>query len=295
MERAGSTNSLRVLLDNQQWNYLAAPGEYPDGAGLDADDLGDAVRCGEIEVVGSIDILQEIIESARTRAVKYGRMIGLFFEFVGRRVLIPLNDRHPREAGDGGLLSDGRGYLSRDDRRQLERLANNRRDVVHVADDLYAEKTSFAHQETVLRQKMRQKLNDEIEDFRFPKPQAWFDATDLDDWVASVVHAGVERGRYGVESVEPVSYSRYPSAYSFVAARLARVILVNAEGRRVNPSDLADAHHLAAGPYVDLIVSDDKGMLDAHALFADRVSFKVLTSKQFSELTGVRHRTDSVS
>ena len=171
MERGGSTNSLRVLLDNQQWNYLAAPGEYPDGAGLDADDLGDAVRCGEIEVVGSIDILQEIIESARTRAVKYGRMIGLFFEFVGRRVLIPLNDRHPREAGDGGLLSDGRGYLSRDDRRQLERLANNRRDVVHVADDLYAEKTSFAHQETVLRQKMRQKLNDEIEDFKFPNPR----------------------------------------------------------------------------------------------------------------------------
>lgn len=295
MEEPVRERALQVMLDNQQWNYLAAPEEYPDGTGLDEADLRDALRCGEIEIVGSVDILQEIIESARTKPAKYGRMSDLFFEFVGGRVLVPLTDRHPREAVAGGLLPNGRCYLARDDRRRLERLAGNRRDVLGVADDLYLEKTSFADQETMLRDQMQQDLNAAIEDFKFPKVQAWFDATDLDDWVASVVQAGVDRGRYGVEAAEPVSFLRYPSAYSFVAARLARIIFVNAERRRINASDLADAHHLAAGPYVDLIVSDDKGMRDAHSLFADRVPFKTLSSMQFSELTGVRHQSDSAS
>lgn len=286
-------DSLRVLLDNQQWNYLAAPEEYATHDGLDLSDLQEAAKCREIEVIGSLDILQEIIEASHSKEAKYRRMVELFIEFMGNRLLLPLPERHPREVHAGGLLPLTERYLRRDDRRKIERLARNLRDVLDMSEEVYGEKQVFEAQEVQLREEMRAKLEHAIGGFKLPGAKDWFDSTDLADWVHSVVTSGVERGRNDPEPVETVSYDRYPSAFTFVAARLAQIVYVNAEGRKIQSSDLADAYHLASGPYVHAIVSDDKVLHDRFALFADRVPFDLMTSIEFSDKTGVGHRSDS--
>ena len=101
-----------ALLDNQQWNYLATPDDYPSGHGLDLDEMRRATQSRQLEIVGSLDLLQEVIGTARSNPTKYRRMVELFLEFVDRRILIPLSERHQAEVLHGAKLPDTDRYFS---------------------------------------------------------------------------------------------------------------------------------------------------------------------------------------
>ena len=141
-----------------------------------------------------------------------------------------------------------------------------------------------------MREELREALEASDEGLSVRNPKDWFERTNLDELVHVAVAAGVDRGLYGPEYVEAGGYDRYPSVFTFVAARLAR-ILTNAGNRTIAASDLADAHHLASGPYVDVIVSDDKAMRTSFDLFANLVSFRVMPSLEFGEQFRVLHRS----
>ena len=70
---------LRALLDAQQRSYLV---ESPDDCrlGLDVDKLRAAVQTRRVEVVGTIEILQELVATALSNRQKCKKMVGLFFE-----------------------------------------------------------------------------------------------------------------------------------------------------------------------------------------------------------------------
>ena len=81
-----------------------------------------------------------------------------------------------------------------------------------------------------------------------------------------------------------IRWARYPSAWTFTAYRLARLkaVLASGPGSKIRSSDLADAHHVSCGPYVDVIVSDDGGLLSTFNQFADQVGFRVISSSEFN-------------
>src|SRR5690349_15044264 len=132
----------RVYFDAQQWNYLVDPvtGLHPDGA---LRCVQRAVKAGDIKVVGSPDLIQELWEAAPRFPKKSRQMTDLFFKAVGRRLLLPLNERVWKEAATGGLLSDESRYVAHDVYREVRRLAQTGPDALEVAEDLFKEKAAF--------------------------------------------------------------------------------------------------------------------------------------------------------
>ena len=236
-------------------NYLAGPstGPHPDHA---LRRVSEAAKTRHIEVVGSLDLLQEVIEAAPRTGKKSRRMVDLFFKLVGHRLLLPLSQRHLQEAVAGGVLSEEDRYVSRELRRDVRRLAQSGRDVFELADELYREKVAFLEAEKAVQRQMRDRLIEEGVTKQAELMRAWIADVEIDDWVGDVTDAGRQRGQ--VPDHVSVRAEQVPSASAFVAIRLARLARTMGEGRKIQDSDLADAHHVACGPYIDVLVTDDR-------------------------------------
>jgi hypothetical protein len=65
-----------------------------------------------------------------------------------------------------------------------------------------------------------------------------------------------------------------------VSYQQARIVHTVGERRKIKPSDLDDAHHAAAGPYYDILVTDDRAFGQALDLIPDR-PFDRMTSTEF--------------
>lgn len=230
-------------------------------------------------MVGSLDLLQELIEALPRSGRNARRMMDLFFKLVGNRLLLPLSERHPKEAVTGGLLSEEDRYLSRDVRRDVRHLVQSGQDVFEVAEELFREKVTFLNAEKSVQQQMRDRLVEMGATKQGRLMRDWIAAVDIDDWVRDIVDAGVSGGR--VPSHVTAGRQQVPSASAFVAIRLARLARTIGEGRKIQDSDLADAHHVACGPYIDVLVTDDKELRSTLELVRDRLSFEWLSSAEF--------------
>ena len=287
---------VRVLLDNNQWNFLIEPPVHAPLLGLDFDDLRRACEDGSVELVGTLDLLQEIIGTARNHAPKYRSMVDAFFDLTGPRLLIPLSRRHTAEARAGGLLPETQRYFDREARRSFRRMARSRKDVLELGDEVYEESNTFKKQELIARQEVQDRLDQAGERLNLEVAIDWFNALDINEWLMSTVEAGVELGHYSDADVDADGgYLRYPSALTFTAARLARIVYTVGGNRRVDASDLADAHHVASGPYVDVIVTDDERLRQTFALMSHLVPFRLLSSLEFANEFGVTHASEVAS
>ena len=114
---AATGSTRRVYFDTQQWNYFVEPGTstHPTDA---VKRVRRAQRDGLIEVVGSLDLLQELLEARRGKPDNAGRMLDLFFQLVGERILLPLNERNLDEAHAGGELPEPERYVSPEIRKK---------------------------------------------------------------------------------------------------------------------------------------------------------------------------------
>lgn len=268
----------RAYLDTQQLNYLAGPdtGPHPDHALRRVLQAGKARR---IEVVGSLDLLQEVIEAIPRAGKKARRMVDLYFKLIGGRLLLPLSERHLKEALTGGGLSEEDRYLSRELRRDVRRLAQSGHDVFELAEELHREKSAFLEAERAVQERMRDRLIKEGATRTARLMRNWIAHVDMDDWVRDITNAGQERGL--VPGHVAVRAEHVPSASAFVAIRLARLARTMGEGRKIQDSDLADAHHVACGPYIDVLVTDDKELHNTLELVRSRLSFEWVSSSVF--------------
>jgi hypothetical protein len=265
----------RVYLDAQQWSYfdVAGPSPQPDGAlGL----LRAAVGRREVEVVGSLDLLQELIADAPSRPAASKRRAKLLFEFAGPRILLPLSERHAAEVAAGGRLSPDRRYLPGDVLMEAKRLARGE-GALEVARLSAAEKSGFLEGELAAQADLERKLVELGGKPSVGWMRAWV-VKSVDEWVNEIV---LERGaaRDDVGGMEADCFERFPSVWTFVAVRLARLAQTLGEGQRIKGSDLADAHHVACGPYVEIIVTDDRAFRSALDIL--RLPFRAMTSSEF--------------
>jgi hypothetical protein len=271
-----------AFLDTQIWNYLV--GSKPIGLGeVTPEDLLAAVR--RYEIVGSFDVLQEIMGAGRKDSSKCKHMVELFFELIGSRLLLPLDARHIGEARAGGLLTPDKRFVSRDLRRDAKSAAKKQRTIREVADDVHVETVEFKEEEEAVRAALTRELAAASESTKPQRLKEWYEALDIDDWVRSVVVAGKERGYYTIEVQNGCGFNRFPSVWTFVACRLARIPATLGEGRRINTSDLADAHHVANGPYVDLLVTNDRQLRYTIELMQCRsLPFRCVSIEEFVTL-----------
>jgi len=267
-----------VYLDTQQWNYLIEPTD--ETPGVDRTLLQRAIHRQQIAVVGSLDLLQELMSASFASPDKYSAMADLLFGLVRGRLLHPLARRHSAEANHGGLLPVSRRYLRRPERESLHAASQSMDDVLDMANEIKAEKDAFKLLEDQLRTKAKDAIELAGERVTGPTLRAWFGALDVADWISSTIEEGVHRGEYTIDATTPITARSFPSAWAFTSIRLARLTFTLGEGRKIKASDLADAHHVAAGPYFDVLVTDDKELLLTLELLRNP-PFQWMTSAQF--------------
>lgn len=273
----------RVLLDNQIWNYLARPETGPDD-GITVAQLRAAVDARHVELVGSFDLMQEMVAAARTDPRKAEDMVELMVEFAADRILLPLNERIGAEAMFGGLLSLERRYVDPSWLDTFEAMTPG--DIAEMADAAYAEGQAFKVSQQKMRNAVRAELAEQGQESTARAWREWFPRRDIGTEIEMVIQAGLDHGDFTLDA-PPTEFTeeRFPSVAAFLDIMHARAVLSIGDGRRIQGSDLGDAHHVAAGPYVDVFVTEDRALRDALGLVSTRRElFETVTSSQFAAL-----------
>lgn len=270
----------RVYLDTQQYRYLVDP---RPALGCPAELLRDAVNRGTIEIVGSLEILQELTLITLGNHRAYLEQLDVFTDLVGRRILQPTDERHLAEQRHGGLLDDDARYLPRDRRRQILRGARNHREAAGVAEEATSGKQAYAATEQRMRATVKEALAVNGERVTFATMSKWFEQVDLDEWNRDVVEEGMRKGLYRHDPGTGTGLEQFPTSWLLNSYRAARTVYTIGDGRRIKPSDLADAHHAACGAYYDILVTDDAGFIDTLELFGPRLPFTWMRSTELVE------------
>jgi hypothetical protein len=254
----------RLYLDTNQWNHLVQHVDFSPGTLSQARvDLRRAVGDGQFEVVGSLPLLQEVVETYPALPDKYEAMCAEMFEVIAHRWLKPLDQRHVAEANNAGLLSDPNRYLSRDIRRKLTALARRRADIEWIAERTHEEVTRATEEQDRLKPQVLAELA-KHGDHTAQGIRAWWADVDIDDLVRDVVAEGVRR-KLVPDGVQPIR-DAVPSAWLFTAFKMARLARSLGEGRAIKRGDYMDAEHAAAGAYFDVLVTDDQELRETCVL-----------------------------
>jgi hypothetical protein len=227
------------------------------------------VRSGELLVVGSLPLLQEIISAGRRQPDLLDQMRGIVFDAVGQRWLRPLNQRYAPEIAQGGVLPVTQRYLPRETRRRVEARAGRRKDVLAVADGTHTEVTKFKEEQEAIRRRLLNTAttSDGLTERDFRRElRAWWDTADVAGWIRDALAEGVLASAPDPGDLSAITA---PSAWHFTRFKLARIRLNLVENRAIKPSDYVDAEHYALAPYYDVRVTDDRAFTETIGLLTD--------------------------
>lgn len=268
---------LRMYLDTQQYAYLSE-GPRNDSLGIDLGLLQNCVERRDVQIVGPLVVFQELLLQAPDDPGRFDAQNELLVELAGPRVLLPLDQRHEAEATTGGRLTSFPRYLQHELRRAVWEQVRNGDDLAAVIGDVVDEKSAYQMTEGRTRDAVRRAIREHGAKPTLAMMKAWFASIDVADLNKDVVEAGVARGLYDTVDT-PCDFDRYPSSWLFAAYRLSRMVYTLGEGQRIQASDLADAHHVSAGAYYDILVTDDKRLRQTLDLIPD-LPFEVLRSSE---------------
>lgn len=257
------------FLDTNQWNYLCdPPAVRSESAGLLQQRLLSAVREDHIAVVSSVPVLEELMGTQRSNPAKYSEMSDLIFRVIGRRWLLPLDQRYVLEARHGGLLPEHLRYLPRSIRRRMRDAAARRETAQLIGNEVHAQVGNFKNDQEEIRKKLRIEVGTEgATRFRETINRWWNPEVVVPEWVGDLIGSAVAQGR--VPSKARADREGAPSTWCFVSYKLARIKLNLAENRSIKESDYLDADHYSGGPYYDVLVTDDKALRETCGLIPD--------------------------
>jgi hypothetical protein len=264
--------NVRLFLDTNQWTYLLG------GHGLSYEELGphrerlaDLVGHGELTVVASVPVLEELLPIYGGNPELYSQVAALIFETVGPHWLRPLNEFHIAEAHMGGLLR-GRGpYLSPGMCEKVRAFALLGADLEWVTAENARQADAFKAEQEALRAEVleRFRADDELDNSMHAVMTRWWEEVDRAEWVAGVMQGGVERGLLLPDLAANPSIDSAPTAWHFMSFKLARMKLNLGDNRRISKSDASDAQHYASAVYADVLVTDDSAFLETAGLLDD--------------------------
>lgn len=269
-----------VYLDTNQWNYLD-DGNRADGLGLDPIAFQRATRAGQFQIVASLDLIEEVINAIHRRPDFVGRVVPRILALAGHRLLRPIDARVQLEVKHGGMLPERKRYLPATERHKLNEIQADDFALRAIADAARQRNTKFKDNEEALRTLVITELEIARVPPRHDNLLDWYISHDREEWVRFVVEGGQRRGLYEIGEGAAWGYQQVPSVHTFVSYQQARIVHTVGQRRRIKPSDLDDAHHAAAGPYYDVLVTDDKDFGRALDIMPN-LPFEWMTSAAFT-------------
>lgn len=278
-----------MFFDTNIWNYLIKNSQHTEAQMLQARErLVEGVRNGEWEVICSLSVLQEILGTYRKDPIKYEAIRSLVFTVVDNRWLLEIKERYVAELLNGGLMLPTSRYIGRENRRKIERLASNKKDIIDIGDITHKEALEFKDWQEEVKRKIFTDLGSS--EGKPPKKIAqvyekWFaDARDLEGWVYRVLEGGVARRLFSAKKIDGFtpSHVNCPSAWQYVDFRQAKILLNLGHNTAIKSSDAVDADIYGCSPYYEVLVTEDEGFKDTIELIvSDKLeirSFKQLMS-----------------
>jgi hypothetical protein len=273
----------RIFLDTNAVSYFFT---YPN---MDTRDLKCArqalrekVSAGELVVVGSLNVLEEVMMASQSHPGQYRRMRKLLVSVLESRWLWPLDKRYREEVrGGGGLLPEGSRYVPRGTRRGLIKMLSQKGRVDNLQAQIRRDFDQFKSDEQQVRANVLADLKSRPEFERLSDKETnmairegmreWWAGVDRGEWARDLLRDAVSRGHFSQDPADwPDPHTASPSLWHFLSYRLARIYLNVGEGRRIARSDLYDAYHYSAAAYADVLVTDDRAFQDTCNLLEDR-------------------------
>ena len=259
--------STKVFLDNNILNLLVDDPEHR----LRIGSLRLAKRSGAVVYLGTVALIEEVAQAAWANPAKFTRLFKVYQELVGFKTLEPLATRIERELTHGGLLPDPplvpksllkTGYKST--------TAKSLRTILPETFEI-----KDAHLEFLTQARREAKERGVSQELVI----AWNDSmADVDRWATD----SASRPPLNWDSSVLATYDRLPSNWMWWNFWLARLRLTLGQNRRDQNSDLADANHVSALPYLNIFVTEDRGLRETLATM-HRVDVSVLTAVQFAD------------
>lgn len=261
-----------AFLDNNILNALV------DGdCAFTIDDLVEAHRGGRLEIVGSIELLEEVMGTFGSRPRKFRKLWKLWRKVIGRRIIAPIDQRHRLELLTGGKLAVDQRYLPRSAVRQLGSLVARSAAVTEINSLVRVRKQKTLRGD----QSLKVEILSEIE--KQGKRIKDFDRRVSIEFIAEsvehVVAVGPEHGLPSIDT-EEISYERLPSIWLLCGVTAARATRMAGENRKVKASDNHDRLHASAGAYFDVLVTNDVEFRQTLALIPE-LPFEVCSSAEF--------------
>lgn len=263
------------MLDNNILNRLLDP-----TCPFTVEDLVAAYQSGNLEIVGSLELLEEVMGTARKNPAKFRRLWKLWRKLIGRRTLMPLDERHRLELLGDGRLPVAQRYLPRSIVREIGATVARPAAMAEINSMVNDRKKQSLNRDYLLKAEILGEIKGQgkrVRDFdrRVSNEQVF-------DSVSDLIATGPDYGLPTIASSE-IEFERLPSAWLLCSVTAARATRVAGENRSVKASDNHDRLHAAAGAYFDVLVTDDAEFKETIRLMPD-LPFKVCSAEEFALL-----------
>jgi hypothetical protein len=275
---------MRVYLDTNAANYLYSyPARPPARLRKFRRALAAACESGDIELIVSDSLLDELSGLAAIDRRRYERTLMFVLDLAGPHVLLPHNERMREEVRHGGRLAGADRFMSKRMRRAVRAHTMQHDFADAVADDVRKRVERYEDEYKPRREDVRRKIGD---NWRRDTAAWWKGALpEIDEWTTN--HLDGSRQIFGIGTGDTLPEPRsVPTAWHMQAYSMARIALSVGENRKINGSDLYDVQHYGHATYADLMVTDDSGFIATYEAIPD-TPFAIQRFAAFAARLGV--------
>lgn len=221
--------------------------------------LLEAVATSSVQVVTSHALLEELSRLAGHDQKEYGPVHRYFWKLTGSRFLKSIADLTKAEIASSGRLPEPDRFDSRQDRRTVE--SRSRRLSYLSSGQRLSRQRGLRHQRW---------LKDAVEGIkRDPRPRG-LEPGQLfvaDETIMAPARSMLRENPPLVSGFDAVmldglELSQAFAVWNYSAFMLARILNAHLFGRRIQTSDLADAEHYTYACYCDVMITNDRRLVE---------------------------------
>jgi hypothetical protein len=220
-----------------------------------------SVRRQRLRVNASAFQFDELSGIAKRHIGLYWNCRRLLWRTASRRLLLPLDDLFAFEVAHERQAEGRERFCPRAMVRQAREISRSLDAVADIARTQHAESVEFKLTDKQRHAAVRHELGEGASPERF---RTWWSESDrlVEQWIRDGL-------RDKMRSVDTFPVRRLHAMWWFFAFHMARLVRTVGDNEDIKRSDAHDAYHFTMACYGDLMVTDDRGLLETCALIPD--------------------------
>jgi hypothetical protein len=210
---------------------------------------------------------------------KYTSVMNFLWEIAQTNLLLPTEDLARTEVLKGGSLKGNERLELWTKTVTIYHECLREQSICNIPQQTYEQLMQFEKEEKAARDKIKMDFGVKQSSFHlsnwWKKPE-----TRIDEWVTEYLEKNAIRLNLCAERRNWPHPQAFESIWRFHAYKMARIYLNVRENRRIQGSDLFDAHHYVAASYTNIMVCNDGDLRDTFEIIPKK-SFILETFEEF--------------